>query len=326
MRTLRRKLLGAVALAAALPTFVVGAVAQEAWPSKPITMVIPYAAGGPMDIMGRVIVDKLSAELGQNVLIEAQPGASGTIGAHYVANAEPDGYTILFSSAPTLTVLKATRGDTLSFDPITDLQPVMVLSSRPFVLFVDPALGFETAAEFIEAAKNNPDKYTYSSSGVGGQEFLLTEHLKHLTGADLLHIPYAGGGPAIQAVESGEVSMFFGGLSQHKQFGATGRVKALGVTSPESVSQAPELPPLGIPGLEMYAGMDFFAPPGTPTEVVDRLRDALTKAIQHPDVLPIVLDSGELSDASPEEMTAQMTRDYETLTNLIEVTSLELDL
>lgn len=327
MKLSRRTFTKALSLAIVSPALVRGALAQDAYPSKPVTVVVPYNAGGPVDLLGRIVLDKVEQSLNQRFLIESKPGAGGAVGADFVSRAPNDGYTLLLGSASALVTVKVARGETLEFDPLTDLVPVVTFSRRPYVMLVRPDSGFKTVQDFIDAAKENPGKFTYGSAGTGGSDYFISEYFKHLAGIDMLHIPYNGGNAAVQAVEAGEVDMYLGGLTQYVQTVKTGRLAALGVSSLERISQAPELPPIAetLPGFQAYTGIDLFAPKGTPAEIVTLLGDELKKAMREPGVYEKVLESGELKDDSSEELSAWMANDYETLKHLAETLNLQLE-
>lgn len=301
--------------------------AQTGYPTRPVTIIVPYNAGGPMDITGRMIFDKISEWQPKRFLLEAKPGAGGAIGAEAVARATPDGHTILFTAASGLVTLAVTSGAKLNFDPFTDLAPIMTLSRRPFVMMADPALGFTTAQEFVAAARENPGKYTYSSTGVGGSDYFTVEQFKQVAGIDLLHIPYTGGAAAVTAVVNGEVSINFGGLTQYQQFGPSGQVTGLGVSSAERLEQFPDLPVLTevAPGFEAWVTLDFFGPRGIPTEIVDTLRDLIGRAIQEPGVMERVLEQGALVDATPADISARMAADRTAYQSIVDALGLTFE-
>ncbi len=297
------------------------------YPTKPVTVIVPFDPGGPVEIMGRIFVDKLSQRLGQQFLIETKPGASTAIGTEQVVRAKNDGYTLLYTSVSSLITLELTKKGQLSFNAASDLAPVATTHTGAYVLYVNPSLGFTTAKQLIDAAKDKPGEYSYSSTGIGAHTYFTSELFKNMTGTDILHIPYKGTGPATQAVVANEVSMIFGSPVLHQQYGKTGQLTALGVTSPKPISQLPDIPPLGdmVPGFQSIYAFTFFAPKDTPKEIVDRLNAEINQILELPDVKQKILAVGEPGGSSPEQMKADMATELRTLEQLVEKVGLKLE-
>jgi len=326
MNTLTRIFIAALADTALLSTTGWPAAATD-YPRKPVTVIVPFDPGGPVEIMGRIFVDKLSQRLGQQFLIETKPGASTAIGTEQVVRAKNDGYTLLYTSVSSLITLELTKKGELSFNAASDLAPVATTHTGAYVLYVNPSLGFKTAKEFINDAKAKPGEYSYSSTGVGAHTYFTSELFKNMTGTDILHIPYKGTGPATQAVVSNEVSMIFGSPVLHQQYGKTGQLTPLGVTSPKPVSQLPDIPALAdtVPGFQSTYAFTFFAPKDTPKEIVDKLNAEINQILELPDVKQKILAVGEPGGSSPQQMKTDMATELSTLQELVDKVGLKLE-
>lgn len=324
---LNRRTFGKVAAAAlAVPAFGRQAFAQAAYPAKPVTVIVPYDPG-PVELITRLVCDKLSEKLGQRFVVETKPGAASAIGTEYVTRAPADGYTLLSSSATSMITMQLTIGGKLNYDAQKDLRPIATIFTRPYVLYVNPSLGVKSIKELVDLAKQKPGALTYSTSGIGAHSHLVHELFNHLAGIEVLHIPYKGSSPALQAVLTNEVDMHFGGPSQYKQYAADGQLIALGVTSPQPISQLPQLPAIAdtVPGVLASAGVDMFAPAATSDEIVDMLNAAVLEVCQIADLKERIATSGEVSTASPSEIKAAMETDYKTLSELIATLGLKLE-
>jgi len=302
------------------------ALAQPDYPAKPVKVVVPYDAGGPVDIMGRIVLDKLSERLGQQFLIEHRPGAATRIGTENVVRAEPDGYTLLYTAVSAIITLALTEQENLGFDVSEDLEPVASTHTGAYVLYVNPTLGINSAADLITKAKEQPGAFSYSSTGVGAHTYFTSELFKHLSGTDILHVPYKGTNPATQAVVSNEVSMVFGSPVLHKQYGETGQLKALGVTSLEPLSQFPDLKPLNetVLGFSSTYSFTFFAPKGTPEEIAEKLNAEIGEVLKLDDVREKILAIGEPDGSSRQKVREDIARELNTMTNLVKEVGLKL--
>ncbi|WP_346767059.1 Bug family tripartite tricarboxylate transporter substrate binding protein [Enterovirga aerilata] len=280
MRSLsRRGLLAGTAAAIAAP-----ALAQS-FPNRPITMVVPFAAGGSTDVVARIIAQKMSEGLGQQVVVENVAGAGGNVGAARVAKGEPDGYQILMGTVAThaLNPLMLKRKP---YDPATDFAPISLLAIVPNVLIVNPSLPAKTVPELIGLLKANPGKYNYASSGLGTPLHLSGELFKSLAKVEMQHIAYRGSGPALNDVVAGVVPIQFDNLPSASAFIQAGTLRALGVTTKERAASFPDVPTIAeaLPGYETYTWNALFAPKGTPKEIVDRLNAEAVKAVKDPAV------------------------------------------
>lgn len=260
------------------------ALAQH-YPSKPVRLIVPFAAGGPNDIMARVLAKHLTTDTGQPFVVDNKPGAGGIIGTDVVAKAQPDGYTLGFISGP-ITMAPALQAK-MPYDTMHDLVPVARVAESPMVMMVPSTSQFHTASELIDFARRNPEKVTYGSGGVGSTPHLTTELLSSLTGAKFLHVPYKGGGESIKALMGGEVDLLIDSVTSTGSAFASGRIKGLGIGSP---NRAPNLP--GVPTFE-EAGLQEFkvehwvgivATAKTPPAVLEVLHGQISKALQNPEV------------------------------------------
>ncbi len=281
-----RAMNGCAAAIAALIALGVPARAQDAYPSKPITMIVPFAAGGSTDVIGRVIAEGLRQVLGQTVVVDNRGGAGGSIGTLAIARAQPDGYTIGMGTASTLAINPAAY-KTLPFDVLTDLSPIGNIAAVPNIMTIHPGVAATDMASFIALARAQPRKLSYASAGVGSVSHLLGEQFKLATGTDLLHVPYRGVGPALNDAVGGQVQVMYDNLPTSLQLAQDGRLRPLGVSGAKRAEALPNVPTFAELKLDDMNWMAFFgliAPKGTPEPVVRRLNDALLKVLVMPDV------------------------------------------
>ncbi len=260
------------------------ALAQN-FPTRPVTLLVPFAPGGGSDTVARIIQPKLSERLGQPVLVENRPGASGAIATNAVAKATPDGHT-LFLSWDTHAINAAVVKD-LPYDTFKDFVPVTLLARLPLVMGVWAGLPANSVAEFIALAKREPGKLNYASVGSGSSNRLYSEYLHSLAGINVAHIPYKGGGPSIQAMLTGEVAYSFLSFASMKGHIQSGKLKAFAVTGSKRMPDLPNVPTMiesGFPGFEVYGWIGIFAPAGTPEAVVARLNRDFVAAVHDAEV------------------------------------------
>jgi tripartite-type tricarboxylate transporter receptor subunit TctC len=289
----------------ALVAFCVWAFAHPAsaqtYPSRPVTIVAPYAAGGGADLIARLMAQKLSERLGQSFVVENRLGAGGVIAANSVARATPDGYT-LFMGASTQLAIQVTLHKTLPYDPAADFMPVALVASVPFVLIVNPSLPVHSVPELIALAKQKPGQLTFGSSGVGGPPHLFTELLKTMTAIEMTHIPYKGTAQAMTDVIAGHVPIIFSDLAPAIPQLKAGRLRALGISSAVRFAGMPEIPPLaeaGVPGFDAVSWLALVAPAATPAEVIDKLHAAVKQIMAEPPVQQRFVDLGNIPLTSP---------------------------
>ncbi len=279
----RRRVLQAVAAGAAtmsVPSF------AQAWPARPIKLVVPFPPGSSPDIIARLIGDPLAARLGQPIVIDNRPGAGGNLGTAVVAKAEPDGYTFLFTiQGPLVTAPMLSKA--LSYDPVKDLAPVSLVATSPNVLVVDPKLGANTLADFVRIAKQKKGELNYGSVGNGSAAHLAMESFKARAGIDLVHVPYQGFPQVVNAILAGQVQAGFmvPGIAMGQV--KAGKLKALGVTTLGRAASLPEVPTLaelGYPGFEAISWQAVLAPAKTPKAIIDRVSGELVRIIKSDEV------------------------------------------
>ena len=281
-----------------------------AYPAKPVKLVIPYPPGGGTDITGRAMAQKLSEFLGQSVVIENKPGATGMIGAASVAKSAPDGYTVLFGAASEMAI-NASLFKTMTYDPRTDFEPVTLVATFPLV-FIAPATTNQSLKELIEAARAKPDSVSYGSIGSGSPQHLAAELLSSMAKARFLHIPYKGSGPLVQDAVGGHVDMAVSSVPPAVPLVRAGKLRALAVTSSarsEALPDVPTMAELGFAGYEFNTWVGVAVPKGTPKEVVDRLRDGMVAALGASEVQATLRDQGAVPAGTTAEQFRQFVHD-----------------
>jgi len=288
-----KKILYAVATLAALVSWTDAALAQ-AFPAKPLRIVVPFAAGGAIDIIVRASGQQLSKELGQPVVIDNRPGASGNIGADAVAKSAADGYTLLAGTSATHGANPALYTK-LSYDARRDFAPVALIAGVPNVLVVTPASGMRSVADLVKQARATPDKMSYGSAGSGTSLHLAGELFSSATQVKLLHVPYKGAAPATTDLLGGQITMMFNTVPVALPLIRSGKLTALAVTSPKRHFALPDVPTfaeLGYPTIESETWVGLFAPAGTPREVVDKVAQALDRALREKSVVDLLRQQG----------------------------------
>jgi len=289
-----------VLAALALPA----AAHAEVYPAKPIRMMVAYPPGGGTDIVGRMVAQKLGEALGQSVVVENRGGASGNIGTELAARAAPDGYTILMGNvAPN--AINISLFKSLPFDPVADFAPVSLVASTPNILVVHPSTRARTVKEVIVLAKAKPGALNFASAGVGSSSHLAGELFRILAGADIVHVPYKGAGPAMVDVLSGQVQLYFATMPAAMPHVKSGKLAPVAVTSAKRSQALPELPTVaesGVPGYEASTWYGVLAPAHTPQAVVTRLHGEIVKILAEPELRARLADQGfEPVGNSPEE-------------------------
>jgi len=259
----------------------ISVVAQEAYPTRPVKFVVPFAAGGPLDVMARLVGQKLTGHWGKPVVVENQVGGSGSIGAAAVARAAPDGYTLLVTVDIPLTMYPAVAKQ-IPYNPRTDFRPIASVARSDNALFVNPSLGASTVKELVDLAKKQPGRIPFSSAGIAAPAHFAGELFKVIAGVDMTHVPYKGAAPAMSAAMSGEVNLMFGPIPQGVPHVRAGKLKALGVTGPLPSPLLPGVKPLveqGFPGLLVFNWYAVLAPAKTPDAPAEAVRSALKQAM-----------------------------------------------
>jgi tripartite-type tricarboxylate transporter receptor subunit TctC len=295
------------------------AIAQGAYPNKPIKLVVPYPPGGLGDTMGRELATQLGGRLGQTMIVENKPGASQMIGAEAVAKAPGDGYTLFLGSISSL-VLNAYAQKAISYDPVKDFAPVSMFFTSPLYLVVNPALPVRNVQEFIAYGKANPGKITFGSIGTGSSLHLAGEMFKSMAGVEMLHIPYKGSVPAVTDLISGQITaMFDAGTSSLPQVRG-GKLRVLAATSAQRPSGTPDIPTIaeaGVPGYDASLWFAIVAPAATPRPIIQRLSTEINEILKQPALRERYKASGvELSGSTPEELAAKIQTDLVRWTEL----------
>jgi len=317
-------------LALAALVLVCGAQAQE-WPSRPVRIIVPFPAGGSADLLPRAVAEKLSEKWGQPVIVENRSGAAGNIGADAVFRADPDGYTLLSSPPPPL-VINRSLYPKLSYDA-AQFVPVTVIGAIPNVLLVNPKVGVNSVAEFIDRVKKNPGKYNYASQGSGTTSHLTAELFKSMAGGangelKITHIPYKGTAPALTDLLAGQVDMMCDNLGVSLPHVRSGKLKALAVASKTRFGGLPDVPALAetLPGFESLAWFGIVAPPRTPGPIVDKIADGVREAIKLADVQKRLAElSAEPMGLTPAETATFMREEVERWAAVIRTAHVRLE-
>lgn len=289
-----------------------GAVAAQAYPTRPIKLVIPYPPGGIGDTLSRELATQLAGRLGQPVVVESKPGASQMIGADYVAKSDPDGHTLFLASLSSL-VLNVHAQKKMPYDPIKDFVPVSMFFSTPLFLVVNPQLPVKNVQEFVTYAKANPGKVSYGSIGAGSSLHLTGEMFKAATGIDMLHVPYKGSVPAVTDLLGGQIHAIFDAGTSTLPHVRGGKLRVLGVSSIKRASGTPEIPTIaeqGVPGFDASFWFGIVAPAGTPKTIVQKLSAEINDILKQPALTDRYKANGvEIGGSTPEEMAAQIRKD-----------------
>ncbi|MET0963286.1 MAG: tripartite tricarboxylate transporter substrate binding protein [Noviherbaspirillum sp.] len=304
------------------------AQAQDKWPSRPITYVVPFAAGGTTDVLGRVIASKLGPALGTTVVVENKPGAGGNIGSDFVAKAAPDGYTILGGTISSHAI-NVSLYPNMPYDPIKAFQPITLIGTLPNVLVVNASSPHQTLKDVLAAARARSEALTFGSSGNGTSQHLSGELFQSMTGAKMLHIPYKGSAPAMQALLGQQVDVVFENILSAVPLVQSGKIRALAVTSATRAASLPDVPTVaeaGLPGYEIVAWQAVFAPAGMPQPVVQRLAAEIGKIIQDPEVKARLAGLGvEASGAGPAELGALQKSEVAKWGKLIKASNIKVE-
>ena len=322
------RLLLLAAVAAALSLLAPFAAFAQAYPAKPVRVVIPWPPGGSNDIVGRMVLQKLAESTGQQFVVDNRAGASGVVGSELVAKAPADGYTIMVHSTTHMGNAHL-YGAKLNYDTLKDFTGVGLLSAQPGVLTAHPSLPVKTTKEFIALAKSRPGQILYSSSGNGSAPHLQMALLISMAGLKLVHVPYKGGAPQVTALVSGETQASFATIGTVINPIKGGRLRPIAVGSARPTKTLPGVPTLsasGVPGYEMNPWIGMFAPAGTPRAIVDRLNAEVNKALAIPDVIQR-LEAQALDPwtSTPDEFNARLKVDYEKYGKLIKLTGAKVE-
>jgi len=286
---------------------IAGAALAQAYPNRPVRIVVPWPPGQATDIAARVVAEKLQQQLGQPFVADNRPGAGGSIGTDAVAKAAPDGYTLLAASSGPISIMPNLQK--IPYDPLKDLQPVSLIAMAPFALVTHPSFPAKNAAEFVALVRANPDKYTFSSSGTGATAHLVSELFNSMAGLKARHVPYKGSAPALSDLMGGQIDYTLETVASLAGHIKAGRLKVLGVTSGKRAAALPDVPTLAeaanIPGYDIGAWIGYAAPAGTPKEVTAKLSAEIAKVMQAPDLKERYLSLGmDTAFSTPDEMAS----------------------
>jgi tripartite-type tricarboxylate transporter receptor subunit TctC len=310
----------AALLAAAAVCLHAGGALGQAWPAKPVKVVIPFVAGGSSDIVGRAIASKFQEYLGQPGIVENRPGANGSIAAEFVAKADADGYTVLVGSIGVFSINAALFKD-LRYNPVRDFAPITLAVTTPNVLITKPDLPATSLKQVVEHAKKNPGRLSYCSSGTGSSDHLTAELLKQMTGTFILHVPYRGGAACQTDIMGGQIDISFQNLGAVTNYIKGNRMKALAVTAKARHPQLPNVPTVaeaGLPDLVVTSWQAAAAPAKTPREIVGRLNDAMVRALRSPEIRERMTQIGfDVVAGTPEEFGQFMKAEVDRWTTVV---------
>ena len=303
------------ALAIAATALTAGAALAQGYPTKSIKLIVPYPPGGATDVIGRVLAQRLTTALGQQVVVDNRGGAGGNIGAEAAAKSAPDGYTLLMGALTSHSIMATLEKDTIRYDLSKDLTPVAVVGSVPLVWVVPTSMPVKTLQDLVAYAKANPGKLTYASSGAGAPQRMCAELFRLKIGADMVHVPYKGSGPAMADVVGGQVLSMCETVPASLQLIKGGKLRALAVTTPQRISQLPEIPTAaeaGIAGLEVSSLFGVMAPAGTPPAIVNRLNAELQKILATSEAQEQLLQQGAYAvQMTPQQSGERIRREID---------------
>jgi len=300
MKLPRRTFLQFAAGAASLPTVSHFAEAQS-WPSRQVTLIAPWPAGGAVDALCRIMAPGIAERLGKPIVVENRPGAGSVLGTAAGVKAAPDGYTLTMAGSASLAI-GVTLNKSMPYDPVKDLVPIAFSGYIPFILVSNPSLPVHSVADLINYAKNNPGKLSFASGGPGSPHHLLAELLKFMTGIEMTHIPYKGSAPALMDVIAGHVPLLFSDTIPSLPMIREGKVRAIGVSTALRLPSAPDIPPIaevGLPGFDASGWGMIVAPAGTPGEIVNKVYTAIKELQRLPDIRQQIVRLGMVPATSP---------------------------
>jgi len=325
---MQRRFLLASAFAAAAALGGAGSAWAQAYPNKPVKLVVPFAPGGTTDIVARVVAERITGPLGQTLIVENKAGGGGSVGATETARSAPDGYSLGMATVST-TAANPAINPKLSYNPLTDFTPITNVAATPNVIAVHPSFPARDYKGFLAELKKNPGKYSYSSSGTGGIGHLQMELFKNLSGTFVTHIPYRGAGPALNDTVGGQVPMIFDNLPSALPFIKDGRLIAIVVAAPERLAVLPNVPTFKEVGLEAVNRMAYYGiygPKGLPKDVVDKVHSAVKATLADPLVKKRIEETGSLIVGNtPEEFAKQIAAEYEVYKKVVALQKLKLD-
>ncbi len=316
-----------VASAVAMTSLIGGAAIAQPWPARPISLIVPFPAGGTTDVLARAVGQELSKSLGQPVVVESRPGAGATLGADFVAKSKPDGHTLLMGAVHHTIATSVYKK--LPYDFQKDFAPVSTVALVPNVLVVNPALAAKDVKQLLALARAEPGKLTYGSNGNGTGQHLIGAQFEGMGGVQLLHVPYKGSGPLTTDLLGGQITMSFDTITPVLQHIKAGKLRALAVTTGKRSPILPDVPTLdeaGLKGFNLGTWFGILAPAGTPKDIVTRLNAELVKIIQSPDFRKKMEDIGaEPIGNTPEQMARQIKDDTDRFAKLVKDAKVSID-
>lgn len=304
-----------------------GAVLAQGYPAKPLRIVVPQAPGAQSELFARMVGQKMSESLGQPVVNDPRPGAGGAIGAEVAARAAPDGYTLLLATNSSHGANPALYAK-LPYDAVRDFAPIVLMVGMPYVLSVHPSLPVSNVKQLIAFAKSRPGQLNYASAGNGSTHQLCGELFKSMAGLNIVHVPYKGGPPATIAATSGEVSMLFNTVGSVHPFAASGKLRALGITTDKRSGKLPQTPTLaesGLPGFDIMSWFGLLAPAGTPRQIIIRLNAETIKALNTSEIKSSIAATGlELITNSPEQFAEYIKSEIAKFSAIVKTAGIKL--
>jgi tripartite-type tricarboxylate transporter receptor subunit TctC len=306
---------------------IAGRASAETYPSRPIKLIVPFPAGGPTDVQARIVAQEMSKTLGQQIVIENKGGAGGSIAAQAAATSAPDGYTVFFATGGTHGINPSLYKN-VPYDAVKDFDPVVFISTSPNVFVANPKFPANTIAELIDYAKKNPGKVNYATAGLGTTTHMSAELLQSVTGVNLVHVPYRGGGPAMNDLLGGQIELMVDGLPSAMPHIKAGSIKALGITTSARTASAPEIPTVAatVPGFEALAWFGLVVPKGTPKEAIDKLNAEANLALRSDLVKTRYAELGaDPVGGSPQDLERQIASELKKWAGVVKATGAHVD-
>jgi tripartite-type tricarboxylate transporter receptor subunit TctC len=322
MYTTSARLLLLLILAATVPRV---HAQSSRWPERPVRLVVPFAPGGGTDIIARLLAMRLAEDMGQQFVVDNRAGAGGIVGSEIVARANPDGYTLClvstsYSANPALYKL--------SFDPVKGIAPISLVAAGPLIMVVNPSLSARSLKEFVALARAKPGPVNFGSSGAGGSIHLAFELFRQMTGADMVHVPYKGTGPALTDLVGGQIQFMFASAPSAIPLVKAGKLRAIAVTSDKRVSSMPELPAVNevVPGFEYSSWYGMWTAAGTPEPIVSKLNESIARTLKRGDVVErLRADGVEPAHSTPAEFSRLLTREIATWIKVVKAGKIKID-
>jgi tripartite-type tricarboxylate transporter receptor subunit TctC len=299
----------------------------ETYPSRPVKLIVPFPAGGPTDVQARIVAQEMSKTLGQQIVVDNRGGAGGSIAAQAAATSPPDGYTVFFATGGTHGINPSLYKN-VPYDAVKDFDPVVFISTSPNVFVANPKFPANTMAELVEYAKKNPGKVNYATAGIGTTTHMSAELLQSVSGINIVHVPYRGGGPAMNDLLGGQIELMVDGLPSAMPHIKAGSIKALGVTTSARAASAPEIPTVAetVPGYEAVAWFGLVVPKGTPKEAIEKLNAVANRALQLDIVKARYAELGaDPVGGSPQDLQRQITSELKKWAEVVKATGAHVD-